>query len=323
VEWRYSGQSLDGPWHVTCNITSKALLASQREAALVASSVNDLSQCRSHKPEAWPDAERSGGPAWSFEIGDGPVVASAIHSGHEVRPDVAEWMEVSDSERLREEDPLTGFWTSVGDSSIQVYRSRFEMDLNRPRDKAIVMDPCDCWGLNVWRERPPRRVIEQSLAQYDRFYQEVAALLDGLLERWNSILVLDLHSYNYRRGGPGTAGDSAVGNPEINVGTGTMDRDLWATLVDTFVAALRRQPFRTRTLDVRENVKFMGGHFPHWLHTRYPKHVCVLSLEFKKFFMDEWSATANIHALEDLRIALRNATSATRPALTRQRGPAR
>jgi hypothetical protein len=102
-----------------------------------------------------------------------------------------------------------------------------------------------------------------------------------------------------------------------------MDRGYWATLVDTFVAALRRQQLGKRTLDVRENVKFLGGHFPGWLHTRYPKRVCVLSLEFKKFFMDEWSATANIPALEDLRVALRNATNATRRELARQRGAAR
>ena len=288
---------------------------------MVSGSINDISQSRSRKPEARPEAERCGAPAWSFEIGDGPVVATAIHSGHEVRPDVAEWMAISDTDRLREEDPLTDFWTSVGDSSVQVFRSRFEVDLNRPREKAIAIDPGDCWGLRVWREHPPRRVTERSLAQYDRFYQETAALLDGLLEQWNSILVLDLHSYNYRRSGPGKPGDSIIGNPEINVGTGTMDRAHWATLVDTFVTALRRQSFRKRALDVRENVKFMGGHFPAWLHTRYPKRVCVLSLEFKKFFMDEWSATANIAALEDLRIALRNATNATRLELARQRGP--
>lgn len=67
---------------------------------MVAGSVNDLSQSRN--PEGWPEAERSDAPAWSFEVGDGPVVATAIHSGHEVRPDVAEWMEISDTDRLRD-----------------------------------------------------------------------------------------------------------------------------------------------------------------------------------------------------------------------------
>ena len=259
-------------------------------------------------------------PPWSFEIGDGPVVATSIHAGHEVRPDVAEWMAIDASERLREEDPLTSFWTSVGDSSIRVYRSRFEMDLNRPRDKAIALHPEDCWGLELWRARPPERVIERSLAQYDSFYAEVAEFLDELVERWNSILVLDIHSYNHRRRGPDKPRESIVQNPEVNVGTGTMDRERWATLVDTFVASLKCQQFQKRPLDVRENVKFTGGFFPLWLHSKYQENVCVLSLEFKKFFMDEWNATADITALEDLRMALRNATNETRPELARLRG---
>lgn len=287
---------------------------------MVARSINDLSQERIRRPETRPAAQCRVGPAWSFEVGDGPVIATAIHSGHEVRPEVAEWMHVDEADRLREEDPLTSFWTSVGDSSIQVYRSRFEMDLNRPREKAIATAPDDSWGLRVWREPLPRRIVEESLDQYDRFYREVAGLLDNLLRRWSSILVLDLHSYNYRRSGPDSPAESVVGNPEVNVGTGTMDRDRWSTLIDTFLAALRRQLFRNRPLDVRENVKFMGGYFPEWLHTRYPGRVCVLSLEFKKFFMDEWRGTANIPALEELRIALRNSTNETRPELARQRG---
>lgn len=280
---------------------------------------SDHSEDQLPAPAACRD-DASSAPPWSFEIGDGPVVATAIHSGHEVRPDVAEWMAIGAAERLREEDPLTGLWTSVGDTSICVYRSRFEVDLNRPREKAIALRPDDCWGLRVWREHPPARVMARSLAEYDSFYSEVGELLDSLVERWNSVLVLDIHSYNHRRGGPDKPGESSAENPEVNVGTGTMDRGHWATLVDTFVTALKCQRFQQRSLDVRENVKFMGGFFPRWLHSRYPKSVCVLSLEFKKFFMDEWHATANIAALEELRVALRNATNATRQELARLRG---
>ncbi|MEX2125454.1 MAG: N-formylglutamate amidohydrolase [Woeseia sp.] len=259
-------------------------------------------------------------PPWSVDVGDGPVVATAIHSGHELRPDVAEWIAIPEAARLREEDPLTGLWTAVGDSSIRVYRSRFEVDLNRPRAKAIADDPADCWGLTVWRERLPESVIQRSLEQYDRFYREVGELMDALVDQWNGVLVLDLHSYNHRRDGPDKPAGSLIDNPEVNVGTGTMERERWASLVDTFVAALRGQACQNRLLDVRENVKFKGGFFPRWLHSRYPAKVCVLSLEFKKFFMDEWSATANITALEDLRIAIRNAVNATRHKLTRTGG---
>lgn len=256
---------------------------------------------------------------WSIEVGDGPVVAAAIHAGHEVRPDVAEWLAAEDADRLREEDPLTGLWTTVGDSAIRVFRSRFEVDLNRPRHEAIALDPKASWGLPVWRERPPERVLDRSLEEYDTFYENLSVLFDRLTDEWNSVLVLDLHSYNHRRDGPDRPAQSIVAMPEINVGTGSLDRPRWASLVDGFIAALRVQKYQGRILDVRENVKFRGGYFSRWLHEKYPTQVCVLALEFKKIFMDEWIGTANIMALEDIRVALRNAVNAVRQELTRVR----
>ena len=256
---------------------------------------------------------------WSIEVGDGPVVAAAIHAGHEVRPDVAEWLAADDADRLREEDPLTGLWTTVGDSAIRVFRSRFEVDLNRPRKQAIALDPQASWGLPVWREPPPDRVLDRSLEEYDAFYRDMRRLFDRLTNEWNSVLVLDLHSYNHRRDGPDRPAQSLVGMPEINVGTGSLDRQNWASLVDRFIATLRLQKFEGRVLDVRENVKFRGGYFSRWLHENYPTGVCVLALEFKKIFMDEWTGTARIMALEDLRIALRNAANAVRQELARAR----
>lgn len=270
---------------------------------------------RSRQDATTPDEV---GPPWTFETGDGPVVATAIHSGHEVRPEVAEWLALSEADRLREEDPLTSIWTSVGDNSIRVFRSRFEVDLNRPRETAIVDNGGENWGLTVWRESPPQRLVERSLEEYDRFYAELRDFFDRLVAAWHSVLVLDLHSYNHRRAGPDEPAESFLHNPEVNLGTGTMDRARWASLIDRFTAALRHQEFRGRFLDVRENVKFRGRHFPEWLHDTYPQ-VCVLSLELKKFFMDEWSGTANIAALEELRIALLNATNATRKELVKKR----
>lgn len=256
---------------------------------------------------------------WTIEIGDGPVVAAAIHAGHEVRTDVAEWLALDEADRLREEDPLTGIWTTIADSAIRVYRSRFEVDLNRPREKAVSFDPRDTWGMTVWRDRPPEHVIRTSLEEYDRFYDDVEDLFDRLVAQWNSVLVLDLHSYNHRRAGPDRPGDSVVSTPEINVGTGTLDRDYWSSLIDRFIEALRGQRFRHRELDVRENVKFKGGYFAQWLHAKYPKKVCVLAVELKKIFMDEWVGTANILALEELRVALRDTANSVREELTRLR----
>lgn len=253
---------------------------------------------------------------WQITIGNGPVVAAAIHAGHDVRPEIADYMAISEQDRRREEDPLTDFWATIGDSVVQVFRSRFEMDLNRPRDAAIAIDPEAAWGMSVWKELPPAELLDRSLAQYDAFYEDVQGLVDNLVRCGDPVLVLDFHSYNHRREGPGTVVAARENNPEINIGTGTMRREHWATLVDTFIDSLRTVPVKGRVLDVRENIRFRGGHFPAWLHTRYPRQVCTLSIECKKVFMDEWTAEADIAFLYDLRSAFVAATSAARTVLS-------
>src|SRR5262245_41777682 len=100
---------------------------------------------------------------WQTEIGDGPLMACAIHDGHEVRPEVAACLRLSDRERLYEEDPYTGDWTSIAPTRIVAQRSRFELDLNRPRDKAVYITPADAWGLEVWKCTPPESMVASSL----------------------------------------------------------------------------------------------------------------------------------------------------------------
>lgn len=46
-------------------------------------------------------------PVWKTVEGQGPLVATAIHDGHFVRPEALELMAIPEAERLREEDPYT------------------------------------------------------------------------------------------------------------------------------------------------------------------------------------------------------------------------
>jgi len=226
---------------------------------------------------------------WRTEIGRSPLVACAIHDGHAVREEVGQLLRLEDSERLREEDPFTGRWTSIAPTRVVGGRSRFELDLNRPRDNAVYLAPSDSWGLEVWKSPPPPALVDRSLAIYDDFYAHWRGILDPMVARHGRIVVFDLHSYNHRRQGPpGPAADPAQ-NPEINVGTRTMDRGRWTRVVERALAELREADYLDRRLDVRENVKFFGGHFPAWTHQAYPASVCVLAVEIKKIFMDEWT----------------------------------
>jgi N-formylglutamate amidohydrolase len=229
------------------------------------------------------------GPVWEIQFGEGPLVAAAIHSGHAVRSELADLLALGEAERRYEEDPFTDAWASVAPTRIVLFRSRFELDLNRPREKAVYRQPEDAWGLRVWKRRLPGAVVERSLAQYDAFYRQVRFLLEGLVERFGRVVVFDLHTYNHRRLGADAPAADPQQNPEVNVGTGTMDRRRWGPVVDRFVAELGDFDFLGRRLDVRENVKFQGGHFSRWIHRTFPHSVCSLAVEVKKFFMDEWT----------------------------------
>jgi N-formylglutamate amidohydrolase len=255
--------------------------------------------------------------AFSWEIRrdgtDSPLVAASIHDGHGTRPEVRSRLALTDAERLREEDPFTAVWTDIAPIRIVGTRSRFELDLNRPREKAVYRVPEDAWGLTVWKDGPPSdSLIERSLADYDAFYADVYALLQEVERKHGRFVVLDLHTYNHRRDGPDAAPASAQENPEVNVGTGTLaDRSLWAPLIDRFIADLCDFDYTSRSLDVRENVKFRGGQFGRWIHEKFPRSGCALSVEFKKFFMDEWSGEP-----DPLQVgAIREALGSTVPGL--------
>jgi N-formylglutamate deformylase len=225
---------------------------------------------------------------WRLQEGHGPVVAVAVHHGHDLRPEVARLIALDEAERLREEDPYTGGWTDIADTGMVVERSRFEVDMNRPRDLAVYLEPERAWGLRVWREPPPPDVLDRSLAQHDAFYHQVRDVLSRTEQAFGGFVVFDLHTYNHRREGPDRIADPA-GNPDINVGTGTMPRERWAPLVDRLIADLREQDVLGERLDVRENVRFRGGFFPRWVHETFPRTGCALAIEVKKIFMDEYT----------------------------------
>jgi N-formylglutamate deformylase len=228
-------------------------------------------------------------PIWQTEFGDGALVACAIHDGHEVRPDVADCLLLDSAQRRYEEDPYTGSWTSIAPTRIIARRSRFEVDLNRPRDKAVYIAPADAWGLEVWRCPPASEMVAESLREYDDFYAHLRFVLERLVARHGKVVVFDLHSYNHIRGDAAGTPADPEGNPEVNLGTGTMDRTAWTPVVDRWLEAMRSHDYLGRRLDVRENVKFVGGQLARWVHETFPHSVCALAIEFKKFFMNEWT----------------------------------
>ncbi len=236
-------------------------------------------------------------PHLIFQRGSDPIVAAAVHDGHDMRPRLEDRIAIDEAQRLHEEDPYTGELAQVAKTQIVGLRSRFEVDFNRPRDKAVYIEPEDAWGLRIWRQPPTQAMIDKSLREYDEFYAAVEALLNELVQRHGHVVVYDLHSYNHRR--QGVEADPAE-NPDVNVGTGSMDRNYWAPVVDRFIHDLREHQYHGHLLDVRENIKFQGGQLGRWIHQTFPNQVCSLAIEFKKTFMDEWTGEPNPSEIETI-----------------------
>ena len=245
---------------------------------------------------------------WTIEGTHAAIVATDIHAGHIVSAQLLEKMALSEADRLREEDPFTDIFTRPAAGRIVATHSRFEVDLNRPREGAVYQKPEDAWGLTVWKAPLSAEELSHARSVYDAFYAQMAHYFDAVHARFGDFVVLDIHSYNHHRKGPDAPFDDPQANPDINIGTDTNPAlTRWRPLIDTAIESMRGFDYFGRHLDVRENVKFGGGHFSEWLHRRYAPHACVLSIEFKKFFMDEWSGTPDerqIARLEEMVAAL-------------------
>ena len=81
-----------------------------------------------------------------------------------------------------------------------------------------------------------------------------------------------------------------------------MPRDEWAFLLDPADGGDARLRFQRPAPRRRENVAFQGkGEQTRFVHDRYPGQGCAIALEFKKFFMDEWSGEPDPAELDAMR----------------------
>jgi N-formylglutamate deformylase len=257
---------------------------------------------------------------WLEHQGEGPIFGTAIHAGHHLRGELLPLIALDEANRLREEDPYTDDWVKIVPGWIVMTRSRFEVDLNRDRDEAVYRSPEMAWGLQLWKAPLSDELVDHSLQEYDAFYNELEALLTKLSRHYKRFVIFDIHTYNYRRQGPQGPPADPSQNPEVNVGTGTLNRKLCGRIVDRFIKDLRAFDFLGRHLDVRENVKFKGRQLAGWIHNKFPHSACVLSIEFKKFFMDEWTGEADEEQLRTIREALHSTIPGILEELNRLEG---
>ncbi|MFW2440184.1 MAG: N-formylglutamate amidohydrolase [Arenicellales bacterium] len=78
---------------------------------------------------------------WIENHDGSPLIATAIHAGHEIRHELLPLIALDEAERTREENPYTDFFVKVAPTWLVTTHSRFEVDLSRDREDAIYTSP--------------------------------------------------------------------------------------------------------------------------------------------------------------------------------------
>lgn len=252
---------------------------------------------------------------WCVHRGDGPTLGLSVHAGHDVRPSLLSHIAITERERMREEDPYTDYFAAACDNAVYTRRSRFEVDLNRQAEHAVCVQPEDCWGLDVWAGAPPARLLNRARLEHEAFYDLYAKLIRQLIDAHGCAIIFDVHAYNHQRERGVFAPQED--NPDINIGTGSMDRAKWAHIVDAAIYGFRSCRVAGDNLDVRENVRFRGREIAAFAHQLEPDRACAIAIEVKKTFMDEWDGEIYDDQIRDLRHAFDAAVRAVRDQAAR------
>lgn len=204
-------------------------------------------------------------------------VCGAVHDGHQFRKELWANCLHTEYERWFEEDPCTKEFVKTQPIVIAGCDSRFEYDLNRDPENAIYED---AWGKKLWKE--PLHPIQHatSLQKHEAFYSVVHALMQKLEEKFDMVVVYDMHSYNWRRW------DREV--PVINLGTSNIDNARFGDSVEKWRQSLSELKLPNAMESTSKiNDTFQGnGYFLKYITQNF-KNTLVLATEFKKIYCDE------------------------------------
>ena len=224
-------------------------------------------------------------PLWSF----------AIHDGHQISASLEPYMLLSDKERLREEDPFTATIAELPINQFFVSTSRFQLDINRKIEDSIYLNPKQAWGLNVFKNFPST-IIEELYSQHQHIYKIIDENIQKSINEFGYFIILDFHSYNAKRESPNEIIDYNS-NPQINLGT-YYNNEKWNSFISFFINEVKQHKLYNNEIDIRENIKFKGGYLAQHIINKYGEYGCVLSIEFRKDFMDEWTGDADCIKIE-------------------------
>ena len=230
------------------------------------------------------------------------AIAVALHAGSRVRSGLNGVMQVGAVERSREEDLYTDALVEDFPLVMVARDSRFEYDLNWEEAHCIYDYQKKKWGHQVWSRPLTKSERDETIAKYREFHRLLDMMIEYVLSRVGPVLLFDIHSFCYQR-------EDRVhwwtdNKPEINVGTRYIHRDYFAAQVEAFMRMNSGIILEGKRLRIAENEIFPGGFLTRKYAAMHPHTVCVLAVEYKKIYMDEWSGKLYPEKLDLLKRSL-------------------
>lgn len=225
-----------------------------------------------------------------------PYICTAIHDGSKIRKSIKEKFNHDKYEQWYEEDPHTGEFIQSLPITLIGNDSRFEYDLNRSPETCIHDV---AWGKKVWKKKLTVKEKNESVLKHRGFYKVLKSLVSKLEAKYNSCVVYDLHSYNYKRW------DREV--PVFNVGTETIDRKKYGKVIDQWLLDLKEVELTQVETVVAENDVFFGrGYNCEFINSNF-QNTLVLPTEIKKIYCNEDSGEIYPEVIQEVQSGLKEA----------------
>ena len=206
-----------------------------------------------------------------------PYICASIHNGHQFRKELWSKCLHTEYERWYEEDPCTKKMIQTHPIVIAGRDSRFEYDLNREPKSAIYED---AWGKNLWKEPLTTSEKKKSLKKHANFYKILKTLIKKVEEKFGTIVVYDIHSYNWKRWKRKV--------PVFNLGTLNVDNKRFGDDIENWRKTLKeiKLPNHIKTTSKINDVFKGNGYFLKNITQNF-KNTLVLATEISKIYCNE------------------------------------
>ncbi|MDF1761050.1 MAG: flavohemoglobin expression-modulating QEGLA motif protein [Coxiellaceae bacterium] len=206
-----------------------------------------------------------------------PYICTAIHSGHNMPEKLQEICNLTEDERLQEEDPYTGQILESFPLTLISHDSRYEYDLNRDQNSCIYEE---AWGKKVWRKKRTDSDKLDSLKKHSIYYSILKEILDVLEKKFGGVLLIDLHSYNWKV----RSYDYA---PVFNIGTKQINTKRWGKVLSVLEKHISEIDLPNLEVSCERNVVYKGEGYQAAFVSQHVSNTLIVPLEIKKIYMDE------------------------------------